>query len=273
MSWLNDTTLRAELLVFFVRLAGKAAFALIVWLIGRYAIRLLLKLADRSPSAAGLDPMVHRFVRSFLKTALYLVLLISIVGILGVPMASVVAVLASAGVAIGLAVQGSLSSLAGGVMLLIFRPFHAGDYVDAAGASGTVQEVNLFYTVLLSVDNKRITIPNGSLMNANVENHTAEPIRRIDLTFSCARGEDPRRIQALMQKEAEGHEKVLLTPAPPFARLTGESKEELLFTLRVWCNTGDYWNLYYDLLQGITECFAENGVKSPTARIRMEKEA
>lgn len=113
-------------------------------------------------------------------------------------MASVVAVLASAGVAVGLALQGALSNLAGGIMLMIFKPFRLGDYVSAAGVEGVVKEVTLFYTVLLTVDNKRITVPNGSLMNANVTDFSSEEFRRVDLSFSCAKSEVPSKIQDIM---------------------------------------------------------------------------
>lgn len=274
MEWsmVTEGMLGAGVAGLIARVVGKVIFALLVWLIGKHLIAFFLKVAERNQSAKRLDPMVHRFLRSFLKAVLYIVLLISIIGILGVPMASVVAVLASAGVAIGLALQGSLSNLAGGIMLLIFKPFRVGDYVDAAGASGTVQEVNLFYTVLLSIDNRRITIPNGSLMNANVENYSAEPLRRVDLKFRCAKSEDLGRIRTLMLEKVKDQEKVLHAPAEPFAGLTGESDEAMEFSVRVWCNTEDYWDIYYDLLESIAESFRANDVKIPTSRILMKTE-
>lgn len=146
-----------------------------------------------------IEGTVRTFILSFLKAGLYAILAISIIGIMGVPMASVVAVLASAGVAIGLALQGALSNLAGGIILMIFKPFHQGDYVSAAGVEGVVKEVTLFYTVILTLDNKRITVPNGSLMNANITDYSAEELRRVDLRFACAKSEAPAKIQDMPQ--------------------------------------------------------------------------
>ena len=147
---------------------GKIILALLVLIIGNILIKSILKMLAKNKIFEKAEGTVRTFMLSFVKIGLYIVLVISIIGIMGVPMASVVAVLASAGVAVGLALQGALSNLAGGIMLMIFKPFRLGDYVSAAGVEGVVKEVTLFYTVLLTVDNKRITVPNGSLMNANV---------------------------------------------------------------------------------------------------------
>lgn len=267
MDWMTELMSGTGLIGLASRIAGKLIFALVVWLAGKYLIGLLLRLIGRGKASERLDPMVRRFLRSFVRAALHVTLLISVIGILGVPMASVVTVLASAGVTLGLAMQGALGNLAGGVMLLIFKPFRVGDYIDAAGASGTVQEVNLFYTVLLSVDNKRITVPNGSLMNANVVNYTAEPLRRVDLLFSCAREESPERVRELIVEVMGAQEKILAEPAAPFVALSGISGEAMEFTARAWCRTGDYWDLYYELEQGVAESLGAHGVKLPAKRI------
>ena len=162
---------------------GKIILALLVLIIGNILIKSILKMLAKNKIFEKAEGTVRTFMRSFVKIGLYIVLVISIIGIMGVPMASVVAVLASAGVAVGLALQGALSNLAGGIMLMIFKPFRLGDYVSAAGVEGVVKEVTLFYTVLLTVDNKRITVPNGSLMNANVTDFSSEEFRRVDLSF------------------------------------------------------------------------------------------
>ncbi|MGN0986682.1 MAG: mechanosensitive ion channel family protein, partial [Otoolea sp.] len=144
---------------------------------------------------------------------LYVLLVISIISILGVPMASVIAVLASAGVAVGLALQGALSNLAGGIMLMILKPFKLGDYVSASGVEGVVKELTLFYTVFMTVDNKKITVPNGSLMNANITNFSSEALRRVDLTFSCAKSEAPSKVQDIMITVMKANPQVLSDPA------------------------------------------------------------
>lgn len=245
---------------------GRLLLALLALLLGRLLIKNLLKLLDKSRLLDRTEGTVRSFTRSFVKIGLHILLTISIIGILGVPMASVITVLASAGVTVGLALQGALSNLAGGIMLMIFRPFRQGDYISAAGVEGTVREVTLFYTVLMTVDNKRITLPNGGLMNATITDFSSEALRRADLCFTCARSEAPGRVQVLLRETAAADARVLSQPEP-FARLTGSTNEALEFTVRVWCRSDDYWELYYDLTQRITETMAEHRIQSPAVRI------
>lgn len=248
---------------------GKIVLALLVLIIGNILIKSILKFLGKSKMMERIEGTVRTFILSFLKAGLYIILVISIIGIMGVPMASVVAVLASAGVAVGLALQGALSNLAGGIMLMIFKPFHQGDYVAAAGVEGVVKEVTLFYTVIMTLDNKRITVPNGSLMNANITDFSAEELRRVDLTFACAKSEAPAKIQDLMITAMKANPKVLTDPEP-FARISGGTNEAMEFTVRAWCKSSDYWDVYFDLTQKITESMAENGVKAPAVRVTAE---
>ena len=245
-------------------------FAAIVFVVGKFLIGKFLGLLEKSKAMSKLEGEVRTFTLSFVKIAMYVLLLICVIGILGVPMASVVTVLASAGVAIGLALQGALSNLAGGIMLMVFKPFKLGDYVDAAGVSGVVKEVTLFYTVIMTLDNKRITVPNGSLMNTNVVDYSSAELRRVDLTFSCAKSEAPARIQEIMQQVMADNEKVLSQPDAPFARLSGGTNEAMEFTVRAWCKNEDYWTVYFDLTQKITEALAAAGVKAPSVRVVSE---
>ena len=248
---------------------GEIILALLVLIIGNILIKSVLKFLGKSKMMDKIEGTVRTFILSFLKAGLYAILAISIIGIMGVPMASVVAVLASAGVAIGLALQGALSNLAGGIMLMIFKPFHQGDYVSAAGVEGVVKEVTLFYTVILTLDNKRITAPNGSLMNANITDYSAEELRRVDLQFACAKSEAPAKIQDMMIAAMKANPKVLSDPEP-FARISGGTNEAMEFTVRAWCKSDDYWDVYFDLTQKITESMAENGVKAPAVRSTSE---
>lgn len=245
---------------------GRLLLALLVLLLGRLMIRSLLRLLDKSRLLTRAEGTVRSFTRSFIKIGLHLLLTVSTIGILGVPMASVITVLASAGVTVGLALQGALSNLAGGVMLMLFRPFRQGDYISAAGVEGTVREVTLFYTVLMTVDNKRITVPNGGLMNATITDSSSEALRRADLCFTCARGEAPARVQALLRETVLADARVLPQPEL-FARLTGVTDRALEFTVRAWCRSEDYWALYYDLTQRITETMAEHRIPSPAVRV------
>ena len=251
---------------------GKIILALVVLIVGSAIIKKAVKLVAKCKGLDKVEGTVRTFIMSFVRIGLYVILVISIIGILGVPMASVVAVLASAGVAVGLALQGALSNLAGGIMLMIFRPFRQGDYIEAAGVDGVVQEVTLFYTVLLSLDNKRITVPNGSLMNSNVVDYSAEELRRVDLSFSCAKGEAPARVQEIMLGVMQKHEKVLQEGAnAPFARLSGGTNDSMQFTVRAWCANADYWDVFFDLTQGITEALGAAGVQAPAFRVIGDK--
>ena len=248
---------------------GKIIVALLVFLIGRFVIGKLMGILQRLKGFDRLDPTVRSFLLNFAKIALYVILVIAIISVLGVPMASVITVLASAGVAVGLALQGALANLAGGIMLLIFRPFNVGDYVVTAGEEGVVKEITLFYTILLTTDNRKITIPNGTLMGANVTNCSSEATRRVDLVFSCAKGEDIAKIRSLMLDIMARNPKVFQDPAP-FAELSGGTNESMEFTARAWCSAADYWDVHFDLIRGITEAMGAAGVKAPAARVITE---
>ena len=249
---------------------AKIILALIVWFIGKWVIGKLLKILKGVKAFQRQDETLRKFLFNGAKIALYVVLVVSIIGILGIPMASIITALASAGLAIGMAMQGSLSNFAGGVMLMIFRPFKVGDYISAAGGEGFVKEINLFYTVLNTIDNKAISIPNGSLMNANVTNMSSEELRRVDLTFGCAKGEDVARVQQVMLDVMDADDLVLKSPEP-FARLSGGTNEAMEFTTRAWCKSADYWTVYFDLTQAITEALGHAGVKAPAMRVVTDK--
>ena len=249
---------------------GNIVLALIVTVVGYFVIKYVMKALKKLKSFEKLDQTFVRFVLNFIKWLLYIMLIIAVINILGVPMAQVIAVLASAGVAIGLALQGALSNLAGGILLMVLRPFKVGDYVDAAGASGFVHSINLFYTVIMTIDNKRVTVPNGSLMNANVVDYTAEPLRRVDLVFACAKSEKPTEIQQCILDTVATSQFALQDPAP-FAHISGGTNESMEFTVRVWCKTENYWDLYFELNQIIVAAFAAKGVQAPAMRILNEK--
>lgn len=254
---------------FLTNLMGKAAdlglkllAALLVLIIGRILIKWTVKLISKSKFAKNTDATVVRVLLNFISAGLYILLAVTIIAILGVPMASVVALVASAGVAIGLALQGALSNLAGGIMIMILRPFHIGDFVEITGNSGTVKDVGIFYTVINTGDNKVITIPNGTVMANAITNYSKNDTRRVDLVFNVAYGTDVAKVNAILLEEAGKHELALKDPAP-FARLTQQSESSLDFTLRVWVNAGDYWTVNFDLLENINNRFAKEGIEIP----------
>ena len=245
-----------------IDIGGKLIIALLVLIIGSLLIKFVMKLLNKRKLGKHEDPTVRRFLLNFIKIALNILLVVTVIAIMGVPMASVVAVIASAGVAVGLALQGSLSNLAGGIMILIFRPFKLGDFIDAGGMSGSVMDIGIFYTTLKTGDNRSITIPNGSLMNDKVINYSVHDTRRVDFTFSVAYGTDVDKVRAILLEEAEKHEKALKDPAP-FCRLSKQNANSLDFVLRIWVNSSDYWTVNFDVLEAVNNRFKEEGIEIP----------
>ena len=251
---------------------GKLILALIVFIVGRLIIKKLVSVFDKARFTQKMDPTARGFFSNFIRIGLYVILIISIIGILGVPMASVVAVLASCGVAIGLALQGALGNLAGGIMLMIFRPFSVGDYISASGEEGVVKEISLFYTVINTVDNKRVSIPNGALMNANVSNFTAEEKRRVDLTFNISGSHPVEEVQKVMLGVMSANEKVLTEPAKPFAAPLGGIPGGLQYTVRAWTTPADYWDVYFALTQDIATALGAAGIGGPSTPVQVTQE-
>ena len=161
--------------------------------------------------------------------------------------------------ALSLALQGILSNLAGGIMVMVSKPFAVGDYVDAAGLSGTVAEIGLVYTRLKTIDNKIIFVPNGEISGEKITNYNSQDRRRVDLSFAVSYEDDPERVKQVIREVVGAHPKALFTPEP-FVRTTALGDSSVSYTLRVWCATEDYWELYYDLLEQVRAAFDRNGI-------------
>ena len=245
---------------------GKLIGSIVVLIVGYILIRGIKKLIGKSKGFAKMDKTVQSFLMSFVTVILYLLLLICVISILGIPMASVVAVLASCGLAIGLALQGALSNCAGGLMIMIFKPFRVDDYINSAGAEGTVKNISIFYTTLLTVDNKHVTVPNGDLMNSIVTNFSTEDLRRVDLDFKITNDCDLNLAKGVLLKAAEETNGVLAEPAP-FARMSAVDDDTFILTVRAWCVSAQYWNVYFDLLENCSNALGENGIDDPEERI------
>ena len=253
------------------QVGGKILLAVIIFIVGRLIIKWLLKLLAKAKFMNKLERTVKSFITSFIRIGLYVILVISIISVLGVPMASVVTVLASCGVAIGLALQGALSNLAGGIMLLIFKPFRVGDYISSAGEDGTVKEVNLFYTVINTVDNKQVTIPNGTLMGANVTNYSIEDTRRVDLAFNIGAGNEISKVQGVILETIAKNPDVLHAPAEPFAAPVEGVPGGMKYAVRVWTLSGKYWDVYNALMKDIATALSDAGIGGPLTHICMEE--
>lgn len=241
---------------------GKLIGAILVLVIGAIFIRILMKALRKSKLFNKTDATVAKFLLNFIKIALEVLLIVSVVGILGVPLTSVVAVIASAGVTIGLALQGALSNLAGGIMILIFKPFKIGNYIVAAGHEGTVRDIGIFYTVLSTVDNREVTIPNGTIMSSSIVNVSAYDTRRVDLSISVAYDSDIDAVKTILAETAAENPLVLKDPAT--AVLLGEhGQNALIFYLRAWVKSEDYWTVNFDLLETVKKRLTEKGIKIP----------
>ena len=245
---------------------GKIVLAILVAVIGCIVIKLLRKVIAKAINKSKLDDMVKNVIRNAVRILLYLILIIAVIEILGVSMSSVVAILASCGLAVGLALQGALGNLAGGLMILIFKPFRIGDYIESTGAEGTVRDISIFYTTLMTLDNKKIFVPNGDLMNANVTNFTAADIRRVDQDFKITNDIDAELVKSVLSRAASETQGVLSDPAP-FARMTAVDDDTYIFSVRAWCVTADYWNVYFDLIENCSKALSDNGIDDPEERI------
>lgn len=236
--------------------------ALLVLGIGLKAVSWAVRKMTAAKGYRKLEEGVQSFLRSFLKISLNILVFLSAAYILGIPMTSFVTVLASGGVAIGLALQGALSNFAGGLMILLFKPFEIGDFVEAGGYSGTVRGITVFYTILVTPDNKRVTLPNGTLTNAAIVDYSSEADRRVDLVFTAGYGCEMDRVKEILLSEAASLEAVLAEPEP-FARMTAQKDHALEFTLRVWCAAEDYWEVSWDLNEKVKKAFDREGIEIP----------
>ena len=245
----------------------KLVIGLIVLAVGLKLSSVIAKLIKKAKG----DATAVSFLSSFANIALKALVVILVISIMGVPMSSIVAVIGSVGLAIGLAVQGSLSNVAGGIVLLLFKPFRVGDFIDTDEGAGTVEDITIYHTVLKTVDNQRLVIPNGLLSNQRVKDASYYPTRRVDLSFTVPFDSDVEKINKILLSCAEKNDLVLKDPEAA-ALLTGKSERGLEFALRVWCNTPDYWTVWGDLLVSVNEAFKENEIKTPINKVEVIKE-
>ena len=209
---------------------------------------------------------VDQTLVSFMSSILYAVTLIFVViaalNQIGIQTASLVAILGAAGLAVGLALQGSLSNFAAGVLMVIFRPFKAGDYVEAGGISGTVEEVQIFTTYLTTPDNKFIIVPNSKIMGGNITNYSAKPTRRIELIIGVGYGDDLDQARAVLEKVLNQEKRILPNPAPQIV-VKELAESSVNFSIRIWVKTADYWGVYFAVLENIKKSFDREGVSFP----------
>lgn len=241
----------------------KVMAAFLIYLVGAWFIRKIKGILKRIFERKGTDSAVSSFVQSITSITLTVMLVITTVGILGIDTTSLAALLAGGGMAIGLALNGTVQNFAGGIMLLIFKPFKAGDFIEAQGYSGTVSELSITSTKLVTTDNRVIIIPNGILSNNIINNYSDQKFRRVDLTVDVEYGSSAEQVKKLLGSMIENDSRILNTPAAPFIALSALKESSVQFTLRLWVNSSDYWNVYYELTERIYKELPENGIQFP----------
>ncbi|WP_319371850.1 mechanosensitive ion channel domain-containing protein [uncultured Ilyobacter sp.] len=246
----------------FTELFMKLLGAVVIFIIGKFIINNVMVLVHKALYKRKTDPMVHSFAVSCLRSLSYVILIIITASVVGIQMTSLVAILGAATFAVGLALQGSLSNFAGGVLILIFKPFEIGHYIEAAGHSGTVEGIQIFYTVLNTPDNKKIIIPNGELSNKSLINYSKNSKRRVDINFGISYGNDFKKAILILKEIAESHEKVLKDD-PITIRVKELGGSSVNITYRVWCKTADYWNVYFDSIENAKEIFDREKIEIP----------
>ena len=236
--------------------------AIAILVVGYFLIKWVGKLIEKSKGFRKLPKNAQILIMNIIKAALYVVLFVTIALAVDVPAASLIAVLGSCGLAIGLALQGGLTNIAGGLILLCFKPFEIGDFIETSSHSGTVIDIGLIYTTINTPDNKRVVIPNGTVSNASAVDYSAYETRRLDLEFSVAYDSDIDMVKDTLTALASAHELVLKDPAP-FVRLGTHGDSALIFKLRVWVKSADYWTVNFDLLEASKKVFDKRGIEIP----------
>lgn len=245
--------------------------AVIVFVVGRIIINLLNKLVKNLLIKRNFDPSVKSFVSSLVNVTLTILLIISIVGALGVQTTSFAALLASAGVAVGMALSGNLSNFAGGLIVLLFKPYKVGDFIDYQGQSGTVREIQMFHTILKTTDNKVIYIPNGSLSSGVIVNYSNQQTRRIDWVFGVDYGTDYDHVKQVLETILAKETRILEEPDKPFIALTALADSSVNILVRVWVKSEDYWSVYFDMNKTVYEVFNKEGINFPFPQLTVHQ--
>ncbi len=251
---------------FAVTYGGKLIGAIILLIVGFKLTSIITKKLTNAKAMSKLDVSTKGFISSIFGVVLKVIVGITALAVLGVPMTSMVAVIGSCGLAIGLALQGSLANIAGGFIILVFKPFSVGDFITAGDVVGTVEDISIFHTKLLTGDNRRIIVPNSTISNATLTNVSALKERRVDLTFTASYDNDVNKVEEILLEVCKAHSLVLSDPEP-FARLSAHKDSCLEYTVRVWCKAEDYWTVYFDLTKAVKYAFDKENISIPYPQI------
>ena len=254
-----------------IDLGEKILGALIIFIIGKLIVNWVNKLFAKMLERRKVDASIQSFLKSIVNITLLVLLFLAVIGKLGIELTSFAALLASAGVAIGMALSGNLSNFAGGVIILIFRPYKVGDYIEAStGASGTVTDIQIFHTVLTTADNKVVFAPNGAMSGAVVTNYSRKDTRRLDFTFGVEYGTDFQLVRDTLMAIIEKDSRILREPAP-FIELSALADSSVNVIVRVWVNASDYWAVNFDMNKNVYATFNEKGISFPFPQLTIHQ--
>lgn len=245
-----------------VSFGGRLLVAIIVFFIGRWLIKRIINLVVKGMQRRKVEASLFSFTRSMVKITLYFLFIIIIIGILGIETSSFIALFASAGIAIGAALSGTLQNFAGGVMILLFKPFKVGDYIEAQGQSGTVREIQIFNTILATPDNKIIIVPNGGLSTGITENYSKEETRRVDWVFGIAYGDSYDKAKEVIARLLNNDSRILTTPAY-FIALNSLGDSSVNIVVRAWVKSPDYWDVFFDMNEKVYKTFTQENINIP----------
>ena len=240
----------------------KLLTALIVVIVGKQLVKILLKVIKVALEKANTEETVRIFIANLLNTVFTVIIFVAAINQLGVETTSIIALLGAAGLAIGLALQGSLANFAAGILIVIFRPYKVGDYIEAGTNVGTVKDIQIFSTVLRTPDNKAIVVPNGSIMDGSITNYSEQPTRRIDIIASCSYEDDLDKVKQVLKTILDSEERILTEPKPQIA-VSELAESSVNFIVRPWVNSSDYLPVMYSLLEQIKKTFDQEGISIP----------
>lgn len=251
---------------YLIPLGLKILAAVVVFLLGRWIIKLIQRwMANGLMSRHG-DATLHSFLSHLVSVLLYFLLIIAIIGILGINTSSLVALLASAGLAVGMSLGGTLQNFAGGVLIIMFRPFKVGDFISAQGMEGVVSEIQIFNTHLLTTDNKEVILPNGPLATGVMTNFSKQGTRRVDWVFSIAYGDDYDKAKTVLRRLIDENQSILKSPEP-FIELGKLNSSSVDITVRAWVNSADYWPVFFSMNEKVYKAFAQEGLNIPFPQV------
>lgn len=263
VSGLTVAELTNIIVTFALTLGWKMLKVAVIWLIGRWLTRRLISVVKLLMEKRNTNLTVRTFLLSFIDVIALVILLVIIISVLGIDTSSFIALFASAGVAIGMALSGTLQNFAGGVIILLFRPFKVGDFIEAQGQIGTVKEIQIFNTLVQTGDNKTILVPNGPLSTGIINNYSKESLRRVDMSFSISYGDDYEKAKAVLEELIAADTRILDKPAEPFIALKSLSASSIDIVVRVWAAQADYWGIYFDMNKAVYETFPKRGLHFP----------